>query len=220
MRGTKKIDWLNHFLEFIVVIIGILIAFQLNTCSQENKEQELVDQHIENILEETRYNKDNVTYFISQSDAMIAKADSLLILLNDFENPKKVNQFALELMNLPYSYIKRNAYNSLIQSGDIRLIKDFKVKDDIINLYEYYDWAEGMNKATEETYSNFLYPYVVKNLDLRMGTVQSQEVYQNKEFSNIISAYSYILKAGKLQHQESAQKMEDFLASYSEETTP
>jgi len=34
----QRIDWLNHSLEFVVVIVGILIAFQLNKCSIERSQ--------------------------------------------------------------------------------------------------------------------------------------------------------------------------------------
>ena len=44
-----RIDWLNHSLEFIVVLIGILIAFQLNQCSTDKQNKKTSDTHLEEI---------------------------------------------------------------------------------------------------------------------------------------------------------------------------
>ena len=45
MTTKKKIDWLNHGLEFIVVVIGILLDFQLNTWSEQRKQRLIIDEH-------------------------------------------------------------------------------------------------------------------------------------------------------------------------------
>lgn len=42
----QKIDWLNHGLEFAFVLVGILIAFQLNNWSIKNDEKDLVNLHM------------------------------------------------------------------------------------------------------------------------------------------------------------------------------
>jgi len=46
MPIRNKIDWLKHTLEFIVVTIGILIAFQLNKCSVEKAQKKTIGIHI------------------------------------------------------------------------------------------------------------------------------------------------------------------------------
>jgi len=37
----QRIDWLNHGLEFVVVIVGILIAFQLNQCAIDKNQKKI-----------------------------------------------------------------------------------------------------------------------------------------------------------------------------------
>lgn len=64
---NKKIDWVNHTFEFAVVLIGILLAFQLNTCSSENKQNTTINIHLSEIKEETESNQKNLEAIISQS---------------------------------------------------------------------------------------------------------------------------------------------------------
>ena len=78
MGKTKKIDWLNHFLEFIVVVVGILLAFQLNTCREAKKETSLVMGHVTNIVEETEFNRKQLETGKNNSERLLQKLDTLI----------------------------------------------------------------------------------------------------------------------------------------------
>ena len=211
MRWSKKIDWLNHLFEFVVVVIGILLAFQLNTCSESKNEANLVDEHIKNIIEETQLNKKNLEYSIKYSDTILKSIDTLIVELKENKNISKINNLSFRILSINPLYIKKNAYNTLKESGDIRFIKNFDVKNEIILLYEYYSWAEGVDKVAISTYQDYYFPYVVKNLDLLEGNLQLQEIYLNKEFKNIISGYRYTLNMRLQQNKETLSKINSFL---------
>ncbi|WP_452222796.1 hypothetical protein [Lacinutrix chionoecetis] len=185
----QKIDWLNHSLEFIVVIVGILIAFQLNKCSSEKEQRKTIETHSIEINKETYSNKKSFENAIKYDELHLMKMDTLLGLIdkkNDFE---KVNNLSIELLNLGGVYIRKNAYQNLVETGDIRFMKNFEEKQKIINLYEYYKWVEGFNEISANLYTSDYYPYLKKNLDLVKGSVQKDEVYTSKEFKNILGAY-------------------------------
>jgi hypothetical protein len=61
------------------------------------------------------------------------------------------------------------------------------------------------------TYQDYYFPYVVKNFDLLDGKLQSQEIYLNKEFKNIISGYRYTLNMRLQQNKETLAKINSFL---------
>ncbi|MEM9824808.1 MAG: hypothetical protein AAF985_27225 [Bacteroidota bacterium] len=44
---NKDTDWVNHTFEFAVVLIGILIAFQLNRCSDNLSKVSLLKNHFD-----------------------------------------------------------------------------------------------------------------------------------------------------------------------------
>jgi len=54
----KKIDWTNHFIEFITVVIGILLAFGLNALYESRKEAHIVNKHLEGIKQEIVLNSE------------------------------------------------------------------------------------------------------------------------------------------------------------------
>lgn len=214
MGKRTKVAWLNHILEFTVVLIGILIAFQLNRCSEIRKNEDLVSEHLEYIIEETRFNRNMLANTISESEALQQQLDTLVKLVKEEENTAKMNILSLQVMNLNNSYIKKVAYQTFVQSGDIRFVTNFDEKNDVIGLYEYYKYAEGMNEMTRSTYIQFFYPYMVKNMDLLEAGVQEKSFYTNKEFRNILSVYQYTLAARIRVHKQTLGRIEEFLEKY------
>lgn len=212
--AKTKINWLNHLLEFSVVLVGILIAFQLNRCSEYSRQEALVDQHLRNVIEETKSNKTRLTATMDHSEMLLSSLDSLLGILNKESDLKKINSLSLKMMNLNNTYLEQTAYNSFRESGDIRFIENFDLKEDLVRLYEYYEYIGGMDEMTRESYIQFFYPYAVENLDLMTALVQPESVYRNKEFQNILSVYKYTLNVRMQVHKETLKEMESFLKTY------
>ena len=215
MRGTKKIDWLNHGLEFVMVVVGILIAFQLNTCSEEKKGSLVVDQHIVNVLEETTFNLNMIDDIIAKTEETSANLTQLLDLIAREQAWDQVNMLTLGQMDYTAVYLKSNAYNSLIQSGDIRLIEDFELKNSIINLYEYYNWTQGFDRVNGEVFTGYLLPYVMTEFDLFQLTTQDATVYTNKRFKNALGTMSYQMNARLAKYLETKAEIEAFLEKFS-----
>lgn len=171
------------------MIIGILLAFQLNKCSSDSKQQQTIKIHLEQIKEETKVNKHSLEFSLALVEANTAKLDTIFLLLNQGENYQKINQLSIELLNLGGTYFRKNAFQSLIESGDIRFVNEFKVKQRIINLYEYYKWVESFDEISRNLYIQDYYPYLRNNFDLLTAQKQEEEIYQSKLFKNILGAY-------------------------------
>lgn len=207
----KNINWLNHFIEFIVVIIGILIAFQLSTCSEERKQAVLIQEHLVNLEAETAFNLNNLQAALEHAEATSTKLDTLLRLIPQEEAVATVNRLSLEILNLGGVYLKKNAYRSLTESGDIRFIHDFKLKNEIVNLYEYYEWVGGIDKVTTEFYLKEYYPFALENLDLIEARPQPAAIYQAKRYKNILATYKYHLVQRIQKYKDCEDEMAAFL---------
>ena len=207
----REIDWLNHGLEFVVVIIGILLAFQLNECATDSAERKTVNNHLEEIQSETEYNANALRVSINQAESTISKLDSILVLIHEDSDYDLINKLSIDVLNLGGTYFRKNAFQNLIESGDIRFIEDFKTKQRIINLYEYYKWVESFDEISRTLYMEDYYPYIRNHFDLLSGTPQDESVYQNKLFKNIVGAYRRT-SANRLQKYRDCQdEIQEFL---------
>jgi hypothetical protein len=163
---NEKIDWLNHFIGFVVVVLGILIAFQLNEYSQENAQRKLIDKHIDNIRKESEVNLRNLKGAIAYGEQQLNDLDTMLTLIKQERSLPRINRLSIKLLNLGGSYLRKNAYSLFLESGDMRFMNDFEEQKKIINLYEYYEWLETFNRNALEHYRTDYYPYLKDNFDL------------------------------------------------------
>lgn len=215
MRGTKKIDWLNHGLEFLVVIVGILLAFQLDSCREDKQNLKLVDQHLGNLIQECEFNLKMINASIKKGETANNSLNKLLGLIAREQQWDTINSLSMQQLDFVAVYIKKNAYESLIQSGDVRLINDFELKNDIINLYEYFRWAEAYDDINGEVFTGYYLPYVMTQFDLFQLSTRSPEVYTDQRFKNALGTMSYQY-AGRLEkYKETRQMIENFIEKHS-----
>lgn len=210
-KQRNRIDWLNHGLEFFVVIIGILLAFQLNKCSSENQKNKTITTHLEQIVQEAKINKASLESALEVGQLNMVKMDTILALLNRGEDYDRVNRLSFELLNLGGTYFRKNAYQNLVESGDIRFIKDFTTKQQVINLYEYYKWVESFDQISRSLYMSDFYPYVKNNFDLIAAQTQEADVYQSKLYKNIIASYKRTSTNRVQKYQECIDEIDKYL---------
>lgn len=212
-----EIDWLNHGLEFAVVIIGILLAFQLNECATDSAEQKTVKNHLVEIQSETEYNANALRVSINQAESTISKLDSILILINEDSDYDLINKLSIDVLNLGGTYFRKNAFQNLVESGDIRFIEDFKTKQRIINLYEYYKWVETFDEISSTLYMQDYYPYLREHFDLVSGIPQEKSIYRTKLFRNIVGAYRRTSANRMQKYRDCQAEVEAFLQEQSVE---
>ncbi|MFD2586619.1 hypothetical protein ACFSQJ_06735 [Croceitalea marina] len=199
----KKIDWLNHSLEFFVVLIGILIAFQLNKCSDNQARESLIENHLSQIRYECQENAEKLDLSIEQITVQIQNCDSLLSEISNGQRPKKIRDLATKLLDLRNMDISTNAYNVLVQSGDIRFLNNYNKKRKVISLYEDFKSVAQINTSNQNLYDNHFYPYIKTNFDLvnwnkvNADSENDKKLYYSREFANTVSTYRFLLVSKK-----------------------
>lgn len=202
--------------KFIVVIVGVLIAFQLNTCARDHSQDALVKTHMEAIIEETKANQKSMEDALSYGESQARKLDTLLQLMVAEEDLPRINRLCLDMLNISGAYIRKNAYNSLITSGDIRFMDDFELKSRTIGLYEFYTWTATFEKIELDNYKISYLPYLKEHFDFVRNEVQAPEVYFDKVFINVLASYQYTLQNTLRRYRDCLAHMEEYL----EEVTP
>ncbi|SEQ17602.1 hypothetical protein [Neolewinella agarilytica] len=189
-----KIDWPNHLISFVLVVLSILMAFQLEKCSDDRREDKLVEAHVKEIVEETRYNKSNLVNLIDKLKDDQFQLDTLLQLIHsEEEDLQRINNLVFRMMNVGGLYLKKNAFVSFTESGDIRFVDDFEEKTNLVQLYEFYKLAEVQNQLLVESFNERYFKHVSEKLDLYRARPQPIENYRDRVFINSISSYRYFL---------------------------
>jgi len=209
--GSRKIDWLNHGLEFAVVIIGILIAFQLQQCGERSNQRQLTKDHFEYLYTETEFNRNRLERTLTLAQVNEKKLDTLAQLIALGGDVEKINQLSLELLGITTAYFKKNAFNSLVQSGDIRYVRDFELKSSIFDIYEFYKYVDFKDQIAVRTYQDRYFGFIQENFDLITYESRPIEVYQDRQFGNAIGSYQYNVKQQIAVYRDCLGVMEEFM---------
>lgn len=183
----KKIDWRTHFVELIIVIIGISIAFWLNNLATESREKKLEISFLLDLKSDFRkdsirlinslkHNERKITTLSSglqliQTDIRHEYADSLLAFISRIGN---YNFFSPEDLTL----------TSLLQSGDIKVIRSQQLKKELLRLlkiYEEIDWSQKqLLQALDQNY----FPLILNKADMVTQKTADPDFFYTLEVKN------------------------------------
>lgn len=125
--------------EILLVMIGILLALQVNNWNQANSEERITQDYIKNIITELDSDLNYFKQLQSQNLGQMKLIDDLQIALNS-TNKKNHNdeELILKLMDAMRMYPfqpKTATYVDLVTSGKMGLIKPLGLRQKIISHY-------------------------------------------------------------------------------------
>lgn len=206
-EGNLKRYLLYAFGEILLVVIGILIALQINDWNQNRlnaKEEQRISQDILDGFQLSRFlfNKGIGTW-----ETVIGNADTLLLIINNpsIRPDDEKLEMHLHLLTLQWmSGTSTTIYDVLANSGDLEIISSDLLRN---NLAEFKYQMEHLNHS-EESYVQFvnreLRPFLNRFVDrsaLRGNYVKGQwiisyhaspfgssfdDLIQSREFANLL----------------------------------
>jgi len=195
--NNKPVQYMRYAIgEIALVVIGILIALQINNWNENRKRQNeelflLID--IKKNLETMLSDFTTDTIFNANHIVKYEKLDNYIAKNLPYDIELDTVFGTLTFWNSPY--ITATAYNSL-QSKGLDLIKNETLKNDIIKLYEVYLKKLTVDYDTGESQlqSIIVEPYMVKKVkrlhkqSMRLARPNDFEsLKKDVEFSNILS---------------------------------
>ena len=137
--------------EIILVVIGILIALQINNWNEQKKEFKIEKEYMQNMLEDL--NDDLAIYekFQTRNVEIYAFTDSIVHGLKADNRKAHVSQLSYwtRMITLKWMIIHpiERTYEQMKSTGNLRIIKNKKVNDRISNYYNSLKEFDGYNDA-------------------------------------------------------------------------
>lgn len=211
----KKINWQYTFGEILIVIIGISIAFSINKCAEDSKNEKQKQQYLLNIKNDVE--ADNIALEENRKliEEKIGVASEVLPLLNT-NAPNKMSAVSkiFNLMQLSNFTPNDNTYQALINSGDFKLIDDFELKTAIEKHYSSYEAIQQDYARLENIQKEHVGPYFIYHTDFDDFSKGEFGFKDEKLLKNIIismrGAFELKLKATQ-KGIESCNKLLGFL---------
>ena len=131
--------------EIILVVIGILIALQINNWSERNKQNEKEKNYITNLQRDLKSQIAAIDNQIAYETDFIDKS---IYLMNTFKDGNFIKLDSVFFENLSILQSRKTflivdpTYTDLLSSGNIDLIKNKDLKDELIQYYQELERIE------------------------------------------------------------------------------
>ncbi|MFT5253170.1 MAG: hypothetical protein ACI87N_002199 [Flavobacteriales bacterium] len=203
--------------EIVLVVIGILIALQINTWNNEQNAQKAEIKYLNQIKISL---EDSQLILNERIDFDIKILKSGFKLYGYLKNNKALNDTIKQDLYIPLldQQISLNtaAYENLKNEG-LSLISNDDIKFEIINIYDQeLNYIQTTFANQFENYiSTVVSPFYSKNFEVENGMIMEpnnyQELLKNREMTNIISTVNYLRKFAITKYEDAQKKIKGIL---------
>jgi hypothetical protein len=153
LKENKMSKYLLYAIgEIVLVVIGILIALQINTWNEERKARNLAFNFIELLIQDLNSDAENLSQLVAGSNATVSSKNLILDYLDGdtIELDSLSTHFLGAVFHGIESFVpNKGAIEEIKNAGGLSLINDQKVSNQILDLYNTYDRFE---KNTGQNY--------------------------------------------------------------------
>ena len=161
---------LYAFGEIILVVIGILIALQINNWNENKKQTAKTKSLIERLLKENKNNQKTIATYLETYETLRKNNSEFFNLFNsNIENIKSYKLDSLFFNSIVdfNLIISLNTLNEAMDNGEISTIKNEALRKRLYNLTTMIDYIKERVALFNDDNNNFLFPFLYKNTNLR-----------------------------------------------------
>jgi hypothetical protein len=150
------------------VVIGILIALQINNINEEGKENRIALTYIDNLKLDLVSDINEIEKANNDLDRYEKEGYYSLNVIEGKVNEVDKTRFLKSLMwNMHYHpfQISRSTYEDLISTGNIKLVKNNDLKVALTNYYLQNGWVHQFEQRAKDTYWYTIREEILKSVD-------------------------------------------------------
>lgn len=182
--------------EIILVVIGILIALQINNWNESRKSAIQEKNYYTNI--KRQLNEDN--YAIKSS--LIYNAN----YLNQFKNAIEIIEegdrtmadslanISINLLDFSDFHRQSNIYETMVNSGEIKLLKNQQIIERLQRLEEKYILINKLENTHSEAVLDYVVPSLVTSIKINKMQVEDIEKLYAFEFQNLFTLLTDLMQ--------------------------
>lgn len=214
----SKIDWTNHFIELIVVFIGISGAFALNNWNEDRQEKELEKKYLTSLHSEIKSDINQLNTIINATHKDSIEVTELLTLLKNEEfELKKIIPYLNTLSSAEQFTPRTVTFESIKNSGGLEVISNYELRKLIIETYLLYNELVIVEQLTFDFLIDYWMPYSIKQIDIVKNSVVNKNFIKELEFGNLVGGYKSALSQQLNSYRKVMKKCNDLEASLTKE---
>lgn len=205
--------WREYFRELLIVVIGILIAFALNNWAQNQSNKALLSDYMENLRLDLATDTLKMTENMAVFQRNIAAFQSLIPhFYRELPGRDTVVARFFRGSSFPVFSTQDATYKTLLNTGDLKLIRSFDLKKEILDHYGKYDILFQENHRTEtfirEYYAGYFMNQVDQSALFRTG---DDKPLDDPKFRNLVFSLTGIAQIQMKRYEEALERTRKLL---------
>ena len=208
--------------EIVLVVIGILLALQINTWSTNKNDRAKEQLYLTGYLADLEKNLDELDRVIAKSNRTLNATDSLLRYakgLLQITDSTKIENLVMESANYTLFLSQEGTINDIFGSGDLALVLNDTIRKSMVNWnseLKYLTEYEALGKDNQLQCINYLstktpfYRISLKGSFLDKATIA--KILSDQRFLNLVSNQQHMAIVLNGLYTAQKTKMEQLLA--------
>ncbi len=177
--------------EIVLVVIGILIALQINNWNEEQKARQRELTYLENIKTDLLLNIDELNTFIQSRKSCIESCEIVLDYFNAVV-PVDLDHFNYHSLNIliwfPFNQ-HDNTYQELMNSGNLAIMSNKSIKNGLQNMQVGFKKIAFIEGEMQQDFESYLYDiyFTFSDLDTNLRNFEAQTDEMNQKTAMEIS---------------------------------
>lgn len=190
--------------EILLVVIGILIALQINTSNQKLVQNQKTNVYLKTLNTEIQSNIKRIDFRIEWlQDDLRESVGTLKHLNSESATTMPLNDLYQGMATRPIfkSILSNSTFDDLINSGTLEYLEDEDLKSEILKMGDHNDMIQIVFEDAQDIWDNYQSPYHVKHTALvnswdslsnvkipKFPFIMDREAFvYNREYSNILA---------------------------------
>jgi hypothetical protein len=136
---THKKKWTEYLLEFFMLFLAVYLGFIAENIREHNVDKGKEKVYMQDVLEDLKADTAIYNHYAKDNKVLFALIDTLITIINSPEIKQRIPEFAytarMILPSYKALYTTDRTYEQMKSSGDLRLISNKHVANDISSYY-------------------------------------------------------------------------------------
>ena len=157
--ALRRQDWPTVTVEFLLVVLGVLLALQLDNWNERRKDRALFQDYLVQLKADLREDIEQAEQRIEASKYLDERA-AYLVSVIEGRAPQPIDQNLLVSSTLTAGYayldlVNRQTYDELVSTGNLRLFPDTALKREVVSYYANQELGTQWNTLIQSVQTDY-----------------------------------------------------------------
>ena len=217
-RSLKR--YLTYALgEILLIMIGVLLAFQVGNWNENRKNKKTEIAYYKNIQRQLNDDKKIINFNIAYNNKYLGQflSANQLIGENDRSKIDTLSKISLNLIRYSDFHRASNVYETIVNSGQIKILQNQKIIEGLQRLEETYVYINKMESIHLDVIKQLVVPDLILTLNFTQQKAENPDILYTFAFQNRFSILIEIMKEKNEVYTRAIQEIDEINASIDSE---